>query len=49
MTRMRNGNMNGLQFQMQEREVQKQIKDISDRRFAEDVRMKVLNEQQLEE
>jgi hypothetical protein len=38
--------MNGLNFQMQEKEMQRRIKEMQERQFAEDVRIKVLNEQQ---
>ena len=34
---------------MQEKEMQRRIKDMQERQFAEDVRIKVLNEQQQED
>jgi len=49
MSRIKSNNMNGLNFQMQEKEMQRRIKDMQERQFAEEVRIKVLNEQQQED
>jgi len=49
LNRIKSHNMNGLNFQMQEKEMQRRIKEMQEKQFAEDVRMKVLNEQQLED
>ena len=44
MSRIKTSNKEGLNYQMQEKEMQRKIKEIQERRFAEDVRIKVLNE-----
>ena len=49
MNRIRSNNMQGLHQQMQEREVQRKILEFQEKKFAEDVKNKVINEQQAED
>ena len=49
MNRIKTNTVQGLYQQMQEREMQKKILDIQEKQFAEDVKNKVINEQQAED